>query len=1025
MFCDLVGSTALSAQLDPEDMREIIGAYHRCCADEITKIDGFVAKYMGDGVLAYFGYPQAHEDDAERAVQASLALIEAVPKLRAPHDAALQVRVGVATGLVVVGDLVGEGVAQEHGVVGDTPNLAARLQARAEPGQVVIANSTRRLTGGMFEYRDLGRLALKGLADPVQAWVVTSASAIQSRFEARQETSLTPLVGREEELDLLMRRWRQAASGEGRVVLLSGEPGIGKSRLTVALQERLEEPHTRLRYFCSPQHTDSALYPVISQLERAAAFERHDTADAKLDKLKALLAPGHERDVQLLAELLSIPTGDRYAPLDWSAQRKKDETFRALLRQLEMLSRQRPVLIIYEDAHWCDPSTRELLDITLERGARLPVLLVITFRPEFQPPWIGQAHVSTLSLNRLGPREGAGLAERVAGSKALPGEIMAEIVERSDGIPLFVEELTKAVVDAGADGDAARRTVSGAPHPALSVPATLHASLIARLDRLGPLAKEIAQIGAAIGREFSYQLVASVVQKSQSDLTLALTKLIDAGLLFCRGTPPEAYLLFKHALVRDAAYGSLLRSQRQLLHHRVVSIIERDLPEMTSAQPELLAQHCAEAMLTEKAIGYWLKAGQQAMERSAMAEAIAQLRKGLSLVAQLPADRARQQRELALQTALGTALTGAKGYAAAETGEAYARARSLCEELGDTPVFARVAYGQYLFHLMRAEVQRSYEVAAEILAFAHKTGSEEALILGHRVLGVTYLERGQFTAARDQLNLASRLLESQQGQSEQVLRGRDARIMIPTWMTDIAWLLGYLDQGQHARELALSEARASSSLHSRIFAQCFAVNHLMRRGEYQRALPEAAAICDVAGELAFPYFLACGLMFKGIAKSHLGDQEGVRVLGEGLELYRRTGAKWALPMWLWQFASAPGQPAEVARQALEEALALVGETGERWNESELYRLRGDFARAASVPDEKAAEADYLLARRIAANQEAKLPELRAATSLALLWRDQGKRSEARDLLAPIYGWFTEGFDTPDLKGAKALLDELS
>jgi class 3 adenylate cyclase/DNA polymerase III delta prime subunit len=554
MFCDLVGSTALSARLDPEDMREIIGAYHRCCAEQITKFGGFVAKYMGDGVLAYFGYPQAHEDDAERAVRSALSLIEAVSKLRTREDAVLQVRIGIATGVVVVGDLIGEGTAQEQGVVGDTPNLAARLQAQAEPGQVVISDGTRRLTGGLFEYHDLGRVALKGLPDLVQAWLVTGATAVQSRFEAQHEASLTPLIGREEELELLLRRWRQAVSGEGRVVLLSGEPGIGKSRLTVALEERLkEEPHARLGYFCSPHHAESAFYPIVTQLERAAELERHDTPDVKVDKLKSLLssASDYATDVQLLAELLSIPTADHYAPLNLTPQPKKEKTFEALLRQLEILSRQRPMLMVYEDVHWIDPSSRDLLDMTVERVTRLPALLIITFRPEFQPPWVGQEYVTTLTLNRLGRRAGMALIERVAGKDALSNEIVAEIVERTDGIPLFVEELTKAVVETQAGSNDVKGTLSAMPLSTHAVPSTLHASLTARLDHLGSDAKEIAQAGAAIGREFTYELLAPVARKGEADLRAALGRLTDAGLVFRRGTPPQATFQFKHALVPD------------------------------------------------------------------------------------------------------------------------------------------------------------------------------------------------------------------------------------------------------------------------------------------------------------------------------------------------------------------------------------------------------------------------------------------------------------------------------------------
>jgi class 3 adenylate cyclase/tetratricopeptide (TPR) repeat protein len=621
MFCDLVGSTALSSRVDPEDMREIIGAYHGCCAEQITKAGGFVAQYLGDGVLAYFGYPEAHEDDAERAVRTGLVLVDSVSRLRAGRDTALQTRIGIATGLVVVGDLVG---ARERGVVGETPNLAARLQALAEPGQVVISQSTRRLAGGLFEYRDLGRVTLKGLADPTQAWQVIGPSIVESRFEAQHETNLTPLVGREEELELLLRRWRQAASGEGRVVLLSGEPGIGKSRLTVALEERLQdEPHTRMRYFCSPQHTDSAFYPVVRQLERAAEFERHDTPEAKLDKLTCLLGASsdQESETQLIAELLSIPTADRYAPLNVSPQRKKEKTFEALLGQLEENARDRPVLMVYEDVHWIDPSSRDLLGMVVERVPSLPVLLLITFRPDFQAPWTSQAHVFTLILSRLARREGAAIVEQMAGNNSLPEKIVDDILGRADGIPLFVEELTKAVLEAGPSNDDAIGVLSAEPPTALSVPATLHASLMARLDHLGAAAKEIAQAGAAIGREFSYDLLTLVAQRSELETRAALERLSEAGLVFRRGALPQANFLFKHALVQDAAYGTLLRGKRQELHARIASALEDQFKEVVAVRPELLARHCAEGGFVEKAVGYWLQAVQQAISRNALAEA--------------------------------------------------------------------------------------------------------------------------------------------------------------------------------------------------------------------------------------------------------------------------------------------------------------------------------------------------------------------------------------------------------------------
>jgi class 3 adenylate cyclase len=727
MFCDLVGSTPLSTRFDPEDLREIVGAYHRCVTGTVARFGGFVAKYMGDGVLVYFGYPEAHEDDAERAARAGLAIIEAVGRLATQEP--LNVRIGIATGLVVVGDLIGAGAAQERGVVGETPNLAARLQALARPGTLVVADSTRRQIGTLFEIEDLGPQPLAGFAEPQRAWRVVGESGVVSRFEALR-SGTTPLVGRDEELDLLLRRWRQAKSGQGRVVLVSGEPGIGKSRLTAALSQHIEsEPHTRLRYFCSPHDQDSALYPFIGQLERGAGFTRDDTATMKLDKLAALLGEGAEPgDLSLITEMLSLSGGERFPPLDLSPQRKKERTLAALLRQLQALARQQPVLMIFEDLHWIDPTSRELLDLTVERIAAMPVLLVATYRPEFQPPWIGGSQVTVIALNRLGRNEGARLVHRLAGNLgALPPDVVDEIVERTDGVPLFVEELTKAVVEAGADRGSI--SISAVPASSLAVPATLHASLLGRLDRLGPSAKTVAQVGAAIGRDFSYELLAATAPLAEPELQEALRRLVEAGLVFQRGVPPAAEYLFKHALVQDTAYSTLLRGPRQALHRRIAEGLEQQFPDFIETRPEILAHHYGEAAVADKAIAYWHLAGKSSVAKSAVREATAQLRRGLSLLDGLPETRERNQLELDIHVTLTQALMAGKGYANPEAVAALERANRLVTETASvgTLVHFSVLYGLWVSTLNGGTVAAALEHTSNFLSSAQSQPSSGPL----------------------------------------------------------------------------------------------------------------------------------------------------------------------------------------------------------------------------------------------------------------------------------------------------------
>jgi class 3 adenylate cyclase/tetratricopeptide (TPR) repeat protein len=1033
MFCDLVGSTPLSTRLDPEELREIIGAFHRCCAEQIAKCSGVVARYMGDGMLVYFGYPRAHEDDAERAVRAGLALVGAVAQLGDGAGTALRVRVGIATGLVVVGDLLGEGAAQEHQAIGETPNLAARLQGLAEPNAVVIDGNTRRLLGELFEYRPFGNVPLKGFGTPVPVWQVTGRSGVDSRFEALRATR-TPLVGRDEEIDLLMLRWQQAKGGEGCVVLISGEPGIGKSRLAQAALERLShEPHTPLRLFCSPHQQDSALYPAIRQLERAAGFRREDTPELRLDKLEVVLsqATNDLSDVApLIADLLSVPTGDRYPPINLSPQKRKEETLRALLARVERLAARQPVLFVFEDAHWTDPTSREWLDLTIDRVPTLPVLLIITFRPEFTPPWVGHPQVTLLSLSRLPPRQRALMIMRVTGGKTLPEEITDQIIDRTDGVPLFIEELTKAVVESNLLVDAGDRYTVAGSVPPMAIPTTLQGSLLARLDHLAPM-REVAQIAAALGRQFSHELISAIAGMPQRQVDDALGQLVRAELIFRRGVPPDAEYTFKHALVQDAAYSTLLRGRRQQLHTHISAMLERQFPEIAKTRPEILARHCTEAGLIDKAVGYWIKAARETRARHALVEATLQARKGLALLPNLVDGPVRWRNELELQFILAWAEYAVKGEGALEVWEASARARTLCDQLEDRSNLGDVLEMQGIYHVARREYAAGLRVAEDMLQLALEQNHAFREAYAHHLMGRISHWLGEFSRAVGHFERALSVRTSEMNPSTDFFgrtlsADRIQAVALSNLAVDLL-VLGYLDQAVALRNQGLMSARKTNHPYRLAVALYWASVVDRLRGAETTSFECLTELATLARQQRFPLFSQTAEFGFGMILSARGKAE------EGLARARRAIADIA------EYATVPGRltllslaiccegagEVDEALQLLDRELEVANATGERLYEAEPHRLKGEWLLAHRPARSAEAEDCYQHALAVARKQQAKFWELRASMGLARLWRDQGKSTEARNLLAPIYGWFTEGLDTPVLMDAKALLDELA
>jgi class 3 adenylate cyclase/predicted ATPase len=1056
MFCDLVGSTALSAHLDPEELREVVHTYQETCTDVIHRYEGRIAQHLGDGLLVYFGYPAAHEDDAQRAVRVGLETLAALPRLntrlqqtvKALRAVPLQVRIGIHTGLVVIGE-VGGGGKREQLALGEAPNIAARLQGLAAPDTVVISATTQRLVQGLFECRELRPQEVKGLETPLAMYCVLGEGAIRSRFEVAVSSGLTPLVGREEEGELLRRRWERAKAGEGQVVLLSGEAGIGKSRLVQELKEQVvREEGTRIEFRCSPYYQNSALYPLIEHMQRLLEFQRGDSSEEKLRKLEggARLRPGSSAGyiplqpeaVPLFAALLSLPHPNSYPPLNLSPQKQKQKTQEALVAWLLAEAAMKPALAAWEDLHWADPSTLEVLSLCLDQASTAHLLLLLTFRPDFHPPWAMLSHLTQLTLSRLGRTQVEEMVKRITGGKALPTEAMQQIVSKTDGVPLFVEELTKMVVESGLLREAEGHYELTGPLPPLAIPATLQDSLVARLDRLTTV-KEVAQLGATLGREFSYEMLQAISPVDETSLRRALTKLVEAEVLYQRGLPPQARYLFKHALIQDAAYQSLLKSTRQQYHQQIAHVLEKQLPETRDAQPELLAHHYTAAGLIAQAIPYWQQAGQRAAQRSANVEAIAHLTKGLALLKIIPDTLERTQQELRLQIILGAPLMATKGWAAPEVGKAYTRARELCQQVGETSQLFPVLWGLWVFSLVRAELQTARELGEQLLTLAQSAQDPALLLEAHHALWVTLLYRGELLPARAHMEQGIALYDPQQHRALAFLYGSHDPAMCCQSSAAVAlWLLGYPEQALESMHDGLTRAQELSHPFSLAWALHLAAELHQLRREGQLSQERAEALIVLSSEQAFTQLVAWGTTLGGWALAEQKEgEEGIVQMRRGLAAWRATGAEWEGPYILALLAEAYGKvgQADEGLSVLAEALAAAHKTGERYYEAELYRLKGMLMlqlfnvqglqfKIANSQAEAEAEACFHKAIEIARRQEAKSLELRAVMSLSRLWQTQGKQHEAHSMLSEIYGWFTEGFDTKDLQEAKTLLEQL-
>jgi class 3 adenylate cyclase/predicted ATPase len=1032
LFCDLVDSTALSARLDPEELREIVRAYQAASTRVIARYDGHMAQYLGDGLLVYFGYPAAHEDDAGRAVWAGLGIVDSLhelnKRLRDSNDVRLAVRVGIHTGLVVVGD-VGAGTRHERLALGETPNLAARLQGLAQPGTVVISAATHRLLHGLFRTSDLGTHALKGLPAPVQAYRVLATSEAGSRLEAG--TGLTHLVAREQEGGLLLDRWEQMTEGNGQVVLLSGEAGIGKSRLVQMLKERVAAAsHTLLECRCSPYYEHSPLYPVLDLLQRLFDWTREDSPDAKLDKLVRRLGQysiALGETVPLFASLLSLPIPERFPLPPMSAERQKRRTQEALISVLLAMAAERPVLLVIEDLHWVDPSTLDLLTLLLEQTPAARLFILLTARPSFNPAWTPRSHLSVLTMNRFTRKQTETMVNRVTGGKELPGEVLQQIVMKTDGVPLFIEELTKMVLESGLIAERDGRYELARSVPDLAIPATLQDSLMARLDRLAT-ARDVAQLGATLGRAFPYLLLRAVSPLDEPSLQRELGRLVEAELLYQRGLPPQATFIFKHALIQDAAYQSLLKTTRQQYHQRVARVMVDQFPEDVESRPEFVAHHFARAGLHRQAVEYWQRAGGRALQRSAMPEAIAHLNEGLAALQGVPEGEDRLRQELALQTSLGAALIATRGFASADVERAFRRAQELGRQVGDSALLFPALMGLWIFHQVRFEHEVAREIAEQCVALAERERDPALLVEAHRAAGTTlsWLGRGQIAQTHFEKTLA--YYDRDRHRQHTILYGQDSAVGALCWFAVTLWGLGFPDQAllriEQAQRLADELKHPFSQAWGTLF-RAF-VHHL--RKEWTAAQESAEACIALSTEQTFPAWVGLASVYRAHAIAQLGrPRDAIEMLQQILVAFEAVGEVQGIPFFLTFLANTyvdVGR-ADEALRVINDALSRAGRNSGHWCESLLHRTKADVLLKLAVPDQDQAEGCFQKAIDVARDQQARSFELQASVGLARFWDTVGNRRQAHALLLPIYNWFTEGFATKDLLEAKTLLEALA